>query len=426
MNDTPRLLHPDRHQHVLEASCLDLQLCPEHRARQVWAFVERADVSGLEASVASRSGGPGAPAISPRLLLALWLYACLDGVGSARELERLCREHAAYRWLCGRVGVNHHTLSDFRGSMGACLDGLLTDMIAALMKAGVVDGSTICQDGTKVPASAGVGSFTGEKNLKRLRVRAARHVAAVKAQTEKTSIRTRARAARERAARERLERVDEALAALREIAQTRAQARTGGRNAHASGPRASKTDPEARIMKLGRGGKRAAYNVQFATDVASRAIVGVQVVQSGSDQGLSTQMRSEVERRTGVGVRTQIADAGYISKTAIESGEQAGVRQIIPLPVNNKGEICVRDQPGDGPGVRRWRARMQTPEAAALLQRRGGIAETPHAELKTLRGMDRLMVRGMDKATGVILLCAIVYNLVHFAQTLIGSPLHPL
>jgi hypothetical protein len=50
--------------------------------------------------------------------------------------------------------VNYHTLSDFRGRLGTFLDGLLSDMIAVLVKAGVVDGSTIHQDGTKVRANA--------------------------------------------------------------------------------------------------------------------------------------------------------------------------------------------------------------------------------------------------------------------------------
>src|SRR5215210_5389276 len=179
---TPRVLRPERHQHVVEDGCLDLQLAPEHRARLVWSFVEALDVRTLLARIKSVPGRAGAPAISPRLLLALWLYACLDNVGSARELERLCAEHVAYRWLCGRVGVNHHTLSDFRNRSGEFLDGLLTDMVAALVKAGVVEGTTIFQDGTKVRASAGSSSFRGEASLGDLREKAAAHVAVVKAQ----------------------------------------------------------------------------------------------------------------------------------------------------------------------------------------------------------------------------------------------------
>lgn len=422
--DTPRLQRPDRHQHVLEDSCLDTQLAPDHRARQVWAFVEGVDVGTLEQRVLSRSGRPGAPAISPRLLLALWLYACLDGVGSAREVARLCNDHMAYRWLCGRVGVNYHTLSDFRGQLGAFLDGLLSDMIAALVKAGVVDGSTIHQDGTKVRASAGSSSFRRESTLQRLRTEAAAHVEAVKAQASDPSLNARVRAARKRAAVERQERIEDALAAMEQIKQAQAKRKKGERRP--AEPRASTTDPDARVMKTRSGAKDAAYNVQFATDGKSRAIVGVQVLQKGADNGLSEAMRPEVERRTKVAVKTHVTDAGYLNKDTVEREATAGVERVMPLPTNPGGEPAVACQPSDGPGVRAWRKRMQTEEAKALLRERSGIAETPNAELKTYRAMDRLLVRGINKATSVVLLGVIVYNLTHFAKTLIGSPLPPI
>jgi transposase len=422
--DHPRLARPERHQHVLEDSCLDTQLAADHRARQVWAFVEGVDVGPLEERVGSRAGRAGAPAIAPRLLLALWLYACLDGVGSARELARLCEEHVAYRWLCGRVGVNHHTLSDFRGSSGPFLDGLLSDMIAALVKAGVVDGSTIFQDGTKVRASAGSCSFRRGSTLQKLREEAAAHVAAVKAQSTDQALSARVRAARTRAARERLERVDAALRAMGQI--TRARASVPHDPRRQADLRASTTDPDARVMKMRGGGRDGAYNVQLATDAKSRAIVGVRLAQKGSDNGLSEEMRPEVERRTGVRVRTHITDAGYLSKSTVEREALASVERIMPLPIGRDGKPGTECQPGDGPGVRAWRKRMRTPRAKELLRQRSGVAETPNAELKAHRALDHLLVRGLAKTTSVILLGVIVYNLMHFASVLVGRPMPPL
>jgi len=424
--DSPRLHHPDRHQHVLEDSCLDAQLAPDHRARLVWDFVEGVDVGELERMVKARVGRPGAPAIAPRLLLALWLYACLDGVGSARELARLCEEHVAYRWLCGRVGVNYHTLSDFRAGSGSCLDAMLSNMIASLVKAGVVEGSTIFQDGTKVRASAGSGSFRRRSTLAQLRKEAAAHVRSVKAQSGDPAVGARVRRARERAALERRARVEGALAAMKELKQVKDRAIIKKGADKVSEARASTTDPDARVMKTRGGGRDPAYNVQLATDAASRAIVGVQVVQAGADNGLSEAMRPEVERRTGVKVKVHVTDAGYLRKETVEREAAAGVRRVMPLPENRDGEPCTTHQPGDGPGVRAWRERMQTEEAGALLRQRPGVAETPNAELKARRGMDRVLVRGLKKVTGVILLAAIVYNLVHFAEPLVGRPMPPL
>ena len=65
--------------------------------------------------------GPArASASRPRILLGLWLYATVQGIGSARELARLCEEHIAFQWLCGGVGMNAKTLADFRVAHGAC------------------------------------------------------------------------------------------------------------------------------------------------------------------------------------------------------------------------------------------------------------------------------------------------------------------
>lgn len=421
--DKPRLQPIERMQHVLEDVCLDTQLPVEHRARRVWAFVERCDLTPLEKNIKARGSVAGAPSIPPRLLLALWLVAQLDGVGSARELDRLCGEHIAYRWLCGRIGVNHHTLSDFRARSGEFFDALLSDMIASLVKAGVVDGSTIHQDGTKIKASAGRGSFRRESTLERLRVEAAAHVAALKAQAVDPKENARVRSARERAAREGEKGVEAALLAMESIKVVKAREikKKGAGKVHEG--RASTTDADARLMTGAQNQKIAGYNVQFGTDARSRAIVGVQVVQAGCDNGLSESMRGEVERRTRVRVKTHVTDAGYLRKETVEREESAGVERVMPLPKNRRGEPVTEHQDADGPGVRAWRERMQTPAAAELIKQRGGVAETPNGELKSQRAMDRMLVRGLNKVTSVVLLSVIGYNLMHFAVQLTGRPM---
>lgn len=424
--DKPRLQHIDRMQYVLEDACLDTQLPAEHRVRRVWAFVDRCDVGSLEMSIKARGSRAGAPSIPPRVLLALWLQAHLDGVGSARELSRLCREHIAYRWLCGRIGVNYHTLSDFRALNGEFFDALLSNMIASLVKAGVVDGSAINQDGTKIKAAAGKASFRRESSLGRLREEAAAHVAALRAQAVDPKENARVRAARERAARERLEGIEAALAAMGSIKEVKAREIKKKGEGNVREGRASTTDADARLMTGASNAKMAGYNVQLGTDAKSRAIVGVQVVQAGSDNGLSEPMRGEVERRTKVKVKTHVTDAGYLRKETIEREELAGVERVMPLPKNRQGEPITQHQDSDGPGVRAWRERMQTPAAIELMKQRAGIAETPNAELKTYRAMDRMLVRGLTKVTSVVLLSAIVYNLVHFATHLTGGPMPPL
>lgn len=153
----------ERNQIALRPVDLEATVGPEHAVRGVWAFVERLDLSALYAEIGSVEGGAGRPAIDPQILMALWLYATVDGVGSAREIERLTEAHDAYRWICGGVNVNHHTLSDFRCARVDVLDELLTDSVAVLVNKGLVKLDRVAQDGMRVRASAGRDLFAAAR-----------------------------------------------------------------------------------------------------------------------------------------------------------------------------------------------------------------------------------------------------------------------
>jgi len=107
-----------RTQIEFQQSSLDDLLSPDHRARQVWDHVEELDLSLLYGRVQTTVSSSGRPAIDPAILVSLWLYATLEGVGSARLRARLCKTDLACLWLLGGVSVTYHTLSDFRGSAG--------------------------------------------------------------------------------------------------------------------------------------------------------------------------------------------------------------------------------------------------------------------------------------------------------------------
>jgi len=173
--DGARLVRPDRDQHLLQPTHLDGLLPPDHEARMIWQATGRLDLSSFYASIQARDATAGRAAIDPRLLLALWLYAYKDGVGSGRALERLCRQHDAYRWLCGGVKINYHTLNDFRVAHSDRLDDLLTQLLVVLVHHGVVTVERISQDGTRVRASAGSSSFRGRDRLAALRAEMRRH-----------------------------------------------------------------------------------------------------------------------------------------------------------------------------------------------------------------------------------------------------------
>ena len=207
------MLTPNRLQVKLHPSNLESLLPEGHHARLVWSYVEQQNLKGMYDAIKARQGCAGRSAIAPEILFALWLYATLDHVGNARELVRLALAHDAYRWICGGVQVNYHTLSDFRVAHGAALDELLTDNVAALMDVGVVKLKRAAQDGVRVCASAGAASFRREDKLNEHLKAAREHIEALKHQieTDPDELGRKQASARIRAAREREERVQAAL-----------------------------------------------------------------------------------------------------------------------------------------------------------------------------------------------------------------------
>jgi len=406
----PRYATANRTQIELVPTDLDALLPPGHMARLVWRFAEGLNLSAFYAAIKAREGHPGRDPIDPRILVALWLYATIDGVGSARELDRLCVSHDAYRWIRGGVSVNYHTLSDFRSDHDVALDELLTQSIAALRSRGVVTLARVAQDGMRVRASAGAGSFRREGTLRECLKEAEKLVARTKRQGEGGP--TRAEAAQARAAADRLAHVTEALAQLPAVAAAKARtAQTQKRGKPPTAARVSTTDPDARRMKMSDGGYRPAYNVQFATDHESDVIVGVAVTNAGSDQQELVPMLSQIAGRVGAPA-TLLVDGGFVSHAAIDETTARGVTVIAPVPRRRGSTEPVPVQATDSPAVAAWRVRMQTDDAKSQYRFRGAIAERINADARTHRTLNCLLVRGLTKVHAWVLWVALAHNLI--------------
>lgn len=415
----PRVLSPVRDQLELRAVDLEATLGPEHPARTVWAFVDRLDLSALYVSIASVEGRAGRPAIDPRILVALWLYATVEAVGSARALARLCEQHDAYRWICGGVSVNHHTLSDFRVAHGAWLDEQLSRSAAALMHAGVVELKRVAQDGMRVRASAGAASFRRASTLKKCLEQARSQVKRLRRELDDDpgAGSRREHAARVRAAEERERRVAHALEQLEELershkAKPKKDGETHEEHAKRSEPRASSTDPEARVMKMADGGFRPAYNVQLATDTDTQIIVGIEVDNVGSDMGLLPPMLEQLEQRYERLPEEVLVDAGFASHHAIEDAHERGVCVYSPVfKPRDPTRDPHRPLPGDGEAVAQWRVRMGTEQAKEVYRQRAASAECVNA-LARQRGLQRFTVRGRRKIRAAALWYALAHNLM--------------
>lgn len=403
-----RLKRANRAQSLLDATVLDELIPPDHRARMFWALLESGDMSAFEGAVKARTDSVGRSAIDPKVLLCLWLYAVSEGVGSARHLARLCERDAPYRWIAGGLRPSYHTLSSFRVAHGAALDELLTKLLAGLMASGTVKLSRTSQDGTKVRANASAASFRRPKSLKKALREAKKRVEATKRDLEKPARDENRRqlAARARAAEDRERRVKEALEAVDELSKGSQKDKDPGE------VRASTTDPEARVMRMADGGYRPAVNVQAAVDTESRIIVGVSVSNVGSDLNEMTPMLDQVEQRTSKLPAEHLADGGYVKKEAIEAAADRGVEVYAPAPTSPKTKKAAPPRWDDGPGVAAWRLRMETDKAAEIYKERAATSETVFADWRKWRGMRQLPVRGVDKATSVILLTTLAYNFI--------------
>jgi transposase len=364
-------------------------------------------------------GGSGRTPIAPAILFALWLYATVEGVGSARAIARLTPDHDAYRWICGGVQVNYHTLSDFRADHGEALDGLLTDSVAALLSVKAVKLKRVAQDGMRVRASAGAASFRRQGTLERHLDAAREQVETLKRQIadDPGSVNRRHQAARERAAREREAKVRKAVERLPELEQIKVK-----QGKQPDEARASTTEATATVMKMADGGFRPAFNAQYATDTESQVIVGVDVVTVGSDMAQLVPMVDQVTERYDQTPEEWLVDGGFPAHEQLENvADQTTVYAPVPKPKDPATDPHA-PKPSDSEVVAEWRQRLGTEDAKLIYKDRAATAECVNA-LARNRGLNQVRVRGTAKVRCVLLFQALAHNLmrtVALAPELLG------
>jgi transposase len=419
MTEEARVNRADRSQLRWDMVDLDSQLGEDHRARSVWEFVSSLDLSGFYDRIKSRGERAGRPATDPHILLAVWLYATLEGVGSARALNQLCEHHAAYRWLCGGVGVNHNILAEFRVDSGALLDQLLTQSVTALIAAGLITLEEAAIDGTKVMASAGKGSLSGAGRLARIEAAVGERIQGLKAelQADPEASQRRAKKRALDAANERARRVAAAKAKLAELEKERTErARThAAEEAKKSETKVSTTDTEARMMRFPDGAVRLAYNVQVATSCGF--VIATEPTDRRNDKGLAPKTVEQIEARCAAVPKRLLADTGAMTVDDIASLAEAhpGMTIFSPPPEKND-EVTAETRRKrawkhrhEAPAVRNWRERMAGEDAKLIYARRKNT-EHAHAHMKN-RGLGSMPVRGIVKVRAVCLLHALAHNL---------------
>jgi transposase len=318
---TPRLKEINRKQLLLRPVDVERLVPPDHEVRAIWEFTGHLDLTAYYQTIHAVEGRAGCAAFDPRLLLSIWIYAYSKGVGSAREISRLCDYDPAYQWLTAMEPINYHTLADFRSSHKESLDRLFVEVLGIMSAEGLITLERVMQDGTKIKALADGGSFRREERIREHlhaaeeQVRQA-HDSGASCKDEQVSL--KAQKARQRAVQEKKERMDKALRELEKIRTTKSG--DGKKEA-----RTSMTDPDARIMKQSDGGYAPSYNVQLSTDAAAGVIIGVGVSQHPEDSQELMPAVERIEENTGKIPGQVVADNSYTNWENVIAMNEAGV-----------------------------------------------------------------------------------------------------
>ena len=212
-----RLRLPERAQVVWGASCVDDLLPAEHRARTVWAVVCQLDLSGFYEPIKAREGVAGRDTTDPRLLVSLWLYASLRGVGGA-GIGAVVRREPAVPVAVRRREREPPPAGRLPHRPGRRPGRAVYRAIATLVKKGLVSVKRISQDGLRVRGAAGGGSFRRGSTLSKLQEEAAGHLRQLRELLDdpmrSAGCRRRRKAAKLRGARQRAERIDQAVALI--------------------------------------------------------------------------------------------------------------------------------------------------------------------------------------------------------------------
>jgi transposase len=417
----PRLKVAERTQVEFRIASLDELIPQDHLARLVWGYVNQLDMSILLGNIQAVEGNVGRPATDPKILLALWLYATLEGIVSARVIAEYCQEHIAYQWICGNVKTNHHTLSDFATKHGESFDAFLTQSVAILLKQGVIDLKEVSQDGMKVRANAGSASFRKETKLQEYYEKAEKHLKQLREELKMdlSGGRSKKKAAAARAVEEREKKIKQALEELNQLREEKKK------DSHKSAKelaeilentRASTTDPEARKMKMANGGFHPAYNIQFVTTKKGKAIVELDVRKNGNDNGLLVPIMKKFHNRFGKLTDRWLVDAGYVNLDDLTEASRLYKDCVIYMPprtpTSSKRDPYEKAE-GDTSEVIAWRERMKEDKAREIYKARSSTAEFSNAQSRN-KGLQQLLVRGLEKVRATVCRFALVHNMQRF------------
>lgn len=411
-NPKRKLLCAERSQYNMKFACLDELVDEHHRVRNVWKFVELINMEKLLEKVQSFQNSSGRPAVDPKILLALWLYATIDGCGSAYELDKLCNESLPYKWICGEVTIGRKTLSDFRLKCGEILDSILIKGITALINADVIDLEEISQDGLKVRVCASEKSYRTKKSIEEVQNIVGAHIASLKKEIEQNPLEAVLNRKKIKLDRlnEKQKRVEESLQEIENYIAEKNAARNKDRKKKLTKDEEGKvkisiTESKARIMKMPSGGYKLAMNCEFAMDTKSGFIIGTKATNRVNDCGQIGIMYEFLRNNYSKKPKRYLADGGFRNNTDVQNLYEQDCEVYMPVP---KNEQKIKDNHPEG--IKKWKIRMKEEGTRKIYSRRASTIEWFNAGARK-RGLHSFTTRGLDNAQIICNLHAIAHNI---------------
>ena len=385
----------------------------DHLARRIVRVLDQLDLSTFYAKIVSRDSHQGRPAIDPKIMLAIWIYAYMQGISSSRVVADYCKWEPGFRWILGHgLSIKHVSLSDFRKNLGTNLDDMLTQVVTLMVSAGVVDLDEVILDGTKIKASAGSNSFHTQQELEDLRDEVSKKIKALDSEPHKQK--------QQLALKKKKERVERGLQQIPEIQQACIEvAKKQKKGTKPKEAKASSTDPDARKMYFSDGSTNSGYNPQVMTTPKSGVIVDVKATQDRNDSNLMSPMLDSFKSRYGKYPKRFLADSHYpVQKDVVEALEN----EIDVYCPTRKGRKNSKEESKKRLGRKRlkepqalqdWRAKMETEEARTIRKRRSQT-EKVHGWIKSKMPHSQLKLRGLVGVQTEMLLFSVAYNLKRY------------
>ncbi|MBA3065768.1 MAG: transposase [Proteobacteria bacterium] len=395
-----------------------------------------------------RKDGWGAASYNPEMMVILLLYAYSLGQRSSRKIEQLCERDIGFRVVSANTKVDHSTICRFRQKNEKELEKLFTEILKLCARAGLVKVGLVGIDGTKIKANAALSANRTSEHIEEEVKKWLKEAQARDEEEDKLYGKEKRgdelppelqkRESRIKRLQECKKRLDEEAEADREKQQKKIEERkkeeaSSGQKKRGRKPvtpeekvnqkaKANVTDPDSRIMKNSKGYVQG-YNGQ-AVVTEQQIIIAAELTQEENDvKQLHPMLEKAQENLKEIEIEESpeicLGDAGYWSKANIDSSGEGNPELIIATSKDWKQRKALQEQPPPRGRIPKglserelMERKLRTKRGRALYKKRGIIPEPVFGQIKTARGIDLFLRRGLAACASEWKLICATHNLL--------------